>query len=120
MGVVTQSGGTGSYIHNLAAARGSGLAISVSTGNEIDIKLGEAIEGVSGLDEVEVVLALIETVRDGQVFIESVRAALALGKPVVACRSAPGARKETDDHPYRSHGRAREGSGRRPPTRWAW
>ena len=32
VGLVTQSGGTGSYIHNLAAARGSGLAVSVSTG----------------------------------------------------------------------------------------
>jgi len=43
VGVVTQSGGTGSYLHNLAAARGGGLAVSVSTGNEIDIRLGEAI-----------------------------------------------------------------------------
>lgn len=86
VGVVTQSGGTGSYLHNLAAARGGGLAVSVSTGNEVDIKLGEAIDAVSRLDEVRVVLALIETVRDGPVFIESVRASLARGKPVVACR----------------------------------
>jgi acetyltransferase len=90
VGVVTQSGGTGSYIHNLAAARGSGLAISVSTGNEIDIKLGEAIGAVAGLDEVEVVLALIETVRDGPAFIEAINAALALGKPVVAGRIGTG------------------------------
>ncbi len=93
--VVTQSGGTGSYIHNLAAARGRGLAISVSTGNEIDIKLGEAIEAVSGLDEVEVVLALIETVRDGPVFIEAIRATLELGKPVVACRIGTGSQGKT-------------------------
>jgi len=90
VGVVTQSGGAGSYLHNLAAARGSGLAVSVSTGNEIDIKLGEAVAAVSGLDEVEVVLALVETVRDGAVFIESVRSSLARGKPVVACRIGTG------------------------------
>ena len=92
IGLVTQSGGTGSYIHNLAAARGSGLAISVSTGNEIDIRLGEAISAVSDLDEVKVVLAMIETVRDGEVFIEAVRDAVVRGKPVVACRIGTGDR----------------------------
>jgi acetate---CoA ligase (ADP-forming) len=92
VGLVTQSGGTGSYIHNLAAARGGGLAVSVSTGNEIDIRLGEAISAVSVLDEVRVVLALIETVRDGQAFIEAVRDSIARGKPVVACRIGTGDR----------------------------
>jgi acyl-CoA synthetase (NDP forming) len=90
VGLVTQSGGTGSYIHNLAAARGSGLAVSVSTGNEVDVRLGEAIAAVAGLDEVEVVLAMIETVRDGEVFIDSVREAIGRGKPVVACRIGTG------------------------------
>jgi acetate---CoA ligase (ADP-forming) len=92
VGLVTQSGGTGSYIHNLAAARGGGLAVSVSTGNEVDIQLGEAISAVSLLDEVKVVLALIETVRDGQAFIEAVRRSVASGKPVVACRIGTGDR----------------------------
>ncbi|MGH8872653.1 MAG: acetate--CoA ligase family protein [Acidimicrobiia bacterium] len=90
VGVVTQSGGTGSYLHNLAAARGSGLAVSVSTGNEVDIKVGEVIGAVSRLDEVRVVLALIETVRDGPVFIESMRDSIARGKPVVVCRIGTG------------------------------
>ncbi|HEX5694804.1 MAG TPA: acetate--CoA ligase family protein [Acidimicrobiia bacterium] len=95
VGVVTQSGGTGSYLHNLAAARDSGLGVSVSTGNEADIKLGEAIDAVSALEEIQVVLALIETVRDGQAFIESVRASLARGKPVVACRIGTGRHGKT-------------------------
>ncbi|HJQ91775.1 MAG TPA: CoA-binding protein, partial [Acidimicrobiia bacterium] len=92
VGLVTQSGGTGSYIHNLAAARGGGLAVSVSTGNEADIQMGEAISAVSVLDEVKVVLALVETVRDGQVFIDAVRGSVARGKPVVACRIGTGDR----------------------------
>ncbi len=90
VGLVTQSGGSGSYLHNLAAGRGGGLAVSVSTGNEVDIKLGEAIDSVSRLDEVKVILALIETVRDGEVFIDAVKASLARGKPVVACRIGTG------------------------------
>ncbi|HEU4915033.1 MAG TPA: acetate--CoA ligase family protein [Acidimicrobiia bacterium] len=92
VGLVTQSGGTGSYIHNLAAARGGGLAVSVSTGNEADIRLGEAIYAVSALGEVRVTLAMIETVRDGVVFIDAVRDAIARGKPVVACRIGTGDR----------------------------
>jgi acyl-CoA synthetase (NDP forming) len=92
VGLVTQSGGTGSYIHNLAAARGSGLAVSVSTGNEVDVQLGEAVEAVAGLDEVRVVLALIETVRDGGEFVAAVRRSLHQGKPVVACRIGTGSR----------------------------
>lgn len=90
VGLVTQSGGTGSYLHNLAAGRGSGLAVSVSTGNEVDIKLGEAIDAASRLEEVKVVLAVLETVRDGAVFIDSVKSSIARGKPVVVCRIGTG------------------------------
>ncbi len=90
IGLVTQSGGTGSYIHNLAAARGSGLAVSVSTGNEADVKLGEAIEAVSHLPEVKVLLALVETVRDGPDLIEAIRGSVTRGKPVVVCRIGTG------------------------------
>lgn len=93
--VVTQSGGTGSYLHNLAAERGGGLAVSVSTGNEADIGLGEAIDAVSRLDEVAVILAVIETVRDGTAFITAIGDALSRGKPVVACRIGTGYRAET-------------------------
>ncbi len=95
VGVVTQSGGMGSYLHNLAAERGGGLAVSVSTGNEVDIQLGEAIDAVSRLDEVAVVLALIETVRDGAAFVEAIRGARSRGKPLVACTIGSGRRAET-------------------------
>lgn len=88
--VVTQSGGTGSYLHNLAAARGEGLAVSVSTGNEVDIKLGETIDAVSRLDEVRVVLAIVETVRDGVAFIDAIRSAHSRDKRVVVCRIGSG------------------------------
>ncbi len=88
--VVTQSGGLGSHLHNLAAGRGGGLAISVSTGNEIDIRLGEAIASVTQLDEVRAVVVLIETVRDGEAFIGSLHEARRRGTPVVACRIGKG------------------------------
>lgn len=92
VGLVTQSGGMGSYLHNHAAARGGGLAVSVSTGNEADVKAGEAIEAVASLDDVEAVLAIVETVRDGERFVAAVRKARAAGKPVVVCAIGQGRR----------------------------
>lgn len=90
--VVTQSGGIGSYLHNLAAARHDGLAVSIATGNETDIALGEAVAAVSRLDEVKVVVAIIEALRDGEAFIDAVGEARGRGKRVVACRIGTGAR----------------------------
>jgi acyl-CoA synthetase (NDP forming) len=86
VGIVTQSGGTGSYIHNLAASRGEGVAISVSTGNEADVRLGEAVGAVSAIEDVDVIVVLLETVRDGVPFMEAVETARSRGQRVVACR----------------------------------
>jgi acyl-CoA synthetase (NDP forming) len=84
--LVTQSGGTGSYLHNLAAGRGEGIAISVSTGNEADVMLGEAVDAVAMIDDVDVIVVLLETIRDGAAFIGSVERAHSRGQRVVACR----------------------------------
>ncbi|MGH9102895.1 MAG: acetate--CoA ligase family protein, partial [Acidimicrobiales bacterium] len=86
VGVVTQSGGTGSYLHNLAAARGGGLAATISTGNEADVGVGDAIAALVGCEEVRAVAVVLETVRDGRAFMDAVREARRAGKPVVACR----------------------------------
>jgi acetate---CoA ligase (ADP-forming) len=86
VGLVTQSGGTGSYVHNIAAANGSGMAVSISTGNEADLGMPDGIDALVGMDEVEAIALVIETARDGAAFIEAVRRAHAAGKPVVACR----------------------------------
>jgi acyl-CoA synthetase (NDP forming) len=86
VGLVTQSGGTGSYIHNLAAERGGGLGVSISTGNECDIDIADGIVALSQLDDIRVIALVIETVRNGWSFIEAIRAASEAGKPVVVCR----------------------------------
>lgn len=90
--LITQSGGTGSFIHNLAAEQGSGLAISISTGNEADVRLGDAVAAAASLDEARVVVVVLETVRDGPGFVDVVRGCVAAGKPVVACRLGSGRR----------------------------
>ena len=86
VGLLTQSGGNGSLIHNLAADRGSGMAISVSTGNEADVQAGEVLEYLAAHPQVRVIAMLIETVRDGERFLRAARAAAEAGKPMVACK----------------------------------
>lgn len=84
--LVTQSGGTGSYVHNLAAERGGGLAVSVSTGNEADLGVADGIRAVTELDGVRAVAVVLETVRDGAAFVEAVLETVSSGIPVVVCR----------------------------------
>jgi len=84
--LVTQSGGTGSYLHNLAAARGSGFAASISTGNEADLDAADAIAALVGRPDVSAIAVVLETVRRGPEFIEALRRARQTGKPVVVCR----------------------------------
>ncbi len=86
VGLVTQSGGTGSYVHNLAAGAGSGLGASISTGNEAVLGLADGISALCDLPEIRVIALVLETVRDGVAFLEAVEAARRAGKAVVACR----------------------------------
>lgn len=86
VGLVTQSGGTGSYVHNLAAARGGGLAASISTGNEVDLGIADGIDALVDHPEVRAVAVVLETVRNGPAFLAALRRAAEAGTPVVATR----------------------------------
>ncbi|MDP3984408.1 MAG: acetate--CoA ligase family protein, partial [Acidimicrobiia bacterium] len=86
VGLVTQSGGTGSHLHNLAAARGSGFAASISTGNEADLDVADALDALIEQPDVASIALVLETVRRGPEFLASIRRARHLGKPVVVCR----------------------------------
>lgn len=94
VGLVTQSGGTGSYVHNLAAAGGGGLAVSISTGNEADLGLADGISALVDLDEVRAIALVMETVRDGPAFLAAVHRARDAGKPLVVCRIGTSRRGE--------------------------
>jgi acyl-CoA synthetase (NDP forming) len=86
VGLVTQSGGTGSYLHNLAAARGSGFAASISTGNEVDLDAADAIDALIDLADIKAIAVVLETVRHGPEFLSALRRARQNGKPVIVCR----------------------------------
>ncbi|MGI9607185.1 MAG: acetate--CoA ligase family protein [Acidimicrobiales bacterium] len=86
VGIVTQSGGTGSYLHNLAAGGGGGLAASISTGNEVDIDVADGIAALAEMSEVGSIGVVLETVRNGDRFVEAVRHAGRHDTPVVVTR----------------------------------
>lgn len=109
VGLVTQSGGTGSYLHNLAAERGSGFAISISTGNEADVDAAEALEQLVGMPDVRSVAVVLEAVRDGPRFGSAAAAALRAGKPIVVCKLG---RSDVGQALMRTHTGALAGSER--------
>jgi acyl-CoA synthetase (NDP forming) len=86
VGLISQSGGSASYLQNLAAERGGGFATSVSTGNEADLGAGEALEVLVEREDIRAVAMLLETIRDAEAFARGCRRALELGKPVVVCK----------------------------------
>ncbi len=83
IGIVSQSGAFGAYAYGLARERGLGLSHWITTGNEADVELADAIAFFAHDPETEVILAYCEGVRDGAKFIAALAAARGAGKPVV-------------------------------------
>ena len=73
IGLITQSGGTGSFIHNTVAEREDGIAISISTGNECDVTMEESLEYLVEHPKVKVIALILETIRDGKKFIKNAK-----------------------------------------------
>ncbi|SFC26774.1 acetate--CoA ligase family protein [Tropicimonas isoalkanivorans] len=96
--VVSQSGAYGGYIAWLARQRGLGVGTWITTGNEVDLEVGECVAWLAGQDEVKVIALYLEGIRNGPAFLDGLARARAAGKPVVAMkvgRSEAGARAAT-------------------------
>src|SRR3546814_5429734 len=61
--VASQSGGYGGYLMRHLFLRGLGISQWVTTGNEADIDVGEALHWMAGRDETDILLAYIEGLR---------------------------------------------------------
>jgi acyl-CoA synthetase (NDP forming) len=70
----------------LARRRGVGLSALASTGNECDIDVAECIEYFAGDPATRVIVAYIESCRDGGRLARALRAARAAAKPVVVLK----------------------------------
>jgi acyl-CoA synthetase (NDP forming) len=81
--IVSQSGAYGGHLAYLCHKRGLGIGYWVSTGNEADTNVADCIHWLALQDDVAVILAYAEGVRDGASFRDALRAAHRGRKPVV-------------------------------------
>ncbi|GAC1573787.1 MAG: acetate--CoA ligase family protein [Sphingomicrobium sp.] len=86
IGIVSQSGAFGMYLGYLAQARGLGVSHAITTGNEIDVDVSEALLWLVSQPHVKVILVYVESIRDGGRFIAALRAARKARKPVIVTK----------------------------------
>ncbi|WP_158228390.1 acetate--CoA ligase family protein [Pseudonocardia sp. MH-G8] len=80
---VSQSGAFGSFIFSAAQAAGIGISHYVNTGNEVDLTVAELLDALLETDGVEVLLAYLEGVHEGDRLLEVARRAHGLDTPIV-------------------------------------
>lgn len=105
--VVSQSGAYGSHITHLARQRGLGISHWVTTGNECDIDVAEALRWVVDQDGVNVVMAYAEGIRNRDAFIDALETARRRETAIVFMKVG---RSEVGAHAVSSHTAALAGS----------
>jgi len=95
IGIASQSGAFGAHLGALARDRGLGCSVLITTGNEADITVAEAIGWMAESDTTDVICTYMEAINDAPALLAALDVARAAGKPVLALksgRSAVGAR----------------------------
>lgn len=86
IGLATQSGAFGSCCYGMATLRGLGFSKIVATGNEADVDVAECIEYLADDPATHVILAALESCRDGDRLRRALVRAADAGKPVVVMK----------------------------------
>ena len=86
IGIVSQSGAFGAYAFTLARERGIGMSVWVSTGNEADVQVADAIAWMARDPGTKVIMAYMEGCRDGERLRRALADAHAARKPVVVVK----------------------------------
>ncbi|RQS68226.1 CoA-binding protein [Burkholderia sp. Bp8963] len=84
--LATQSGAFGSALYGAATLRGMGFSKIVATGNEADVDVAEAIDYLAGDPGTRVILAALESARDGQKLRRALLKAANAHKPVIVMK----------------------------------
>lgn len=93
--IVSQSGAYGSHIAHLCRERGLGVGYWITTGNECDLDISEALSWTVDQDEVKVVMVYAEGIRNRDNFIQALEKARSKDISIVFMKvgsSAVGAR----------------------------
>lgn len=84
--IVSQSGAFGSYLVSLARTRGLGIPVGITTGNEADLSVGDAIQWCVDSPDVDVILAYAEGIQCADTFVAALAAARRARKPVIVMK----------------------------------
>ncbi len=94
LAIASQSGAYGTHIYFTARRRGLGVGKLVTTGNEVDLHVAEAIQLLVEDENTHAIAAYTEEIKDGPALIEALKSARNAAKPVIFMkvgRSAIGA-----------------------------
>lgn len=83
VGVISQSGAFGAHLYTLAQARNIGLSYWITTGNEVNVTVADAIQFMAGEDEVNTIMVYAEGINDPDGLRAALAAARAKKKPVI-------------------------------------
>ena len=81
--IASQSGAYGSHIYMVAHQRGLGIKYWMTTGNEVDLSVGETIQLMAEDPDVHTIMAYAESVKDGKQFTKALDTARLEKKPVI-------------------------------------
>lgn len=87
IGIASQSGAFGAHLGALTRDRGIGCSVLMTTGNEADITVADAILWMAESDAIDVICTYMEAINDGPAFLAALDAARARGKPVFALKA---------------------------------
>ena len=100
MAVVSQSGALASQIEQFCYQQRVALTHMISTGNEADVSVADAIEWLAHRSEAKAIALFLETVREPVRFLQAVEAANKAGKAIVVLKvgSSEAAAKAAQAH----------------------
>ncbi len=83
LAIISQSGAYGTHLYAVARSWGLGVAQVITTGNECDITVAECIGWAALDDDVRIIAAYAEGIKDGPALVQSLELARANNKPVI-------------------------------------
>ena len=86
IGLISQSGGVGSFMLSRFMEHGLGVGLFATTGNECNMSLAELTGFFLEQPEINMVAVFAETIRQPEAFIRAAKRALVLDKPIVVFR----------------------------------
>ena len=107
VGIVSQSGAYGSHIMHLARQRRLGISHFITTGNEADIDVADALLWMAEQPSINAIMAYAEGVRNRDTFIEALETARRRRKAVIFMKVG---RSTVGAHAVSSHTAALAGS----------